>query len=330
MKLKYIIPLLALSVMLGCSDMGDPLILLPELNVTPGTVDFSSVTLGTVQERSITIINSGDGELTGQLSLDQTDAAFSIDPSGDFQIEAGDTLDVGISFQPTTETGYAADLNITSNDEENAEVAVSLSGSGTAASVAALSLSVTSLDFGTLMVGESDRLQLTISSIGSDALLIDSIRTNRSELTHDGESIHSIMPGANESFNVDFQATVAGNFTGDLFIYSNAGTSPDQISVSAVVEAALSYVANIQPIFTNNCTGCHGSNGGLSLASWASLRDNNSNNGPVVVPFNGAASLIIRKLRGTAGSLMPAGGPALNESTINDIETWIDQGALDN
>ena len=88
----------------------------------------------------------------------------------------------------------------------------------------------------------------------------------------------------------------------------------------------ISYSLTIQPIFTANCTSCHGSSGGLTLTSYSDLMGND-----VVDPGNSADSQLIRKLRGTAsGSQMPKNEDPLNEATINLIETWIDEGALDN
>ena len=94
----------------------------------------------------------------------------------------------------------------------------------------------------------------------------------------------------------------------------------------------ISYSVTIQPIFNNNCTGCHGSDGGLSLASWGDLMAGTSNNGPVVSEM-GSESYIIKKLRGAdtiLGSQMPQTSCCLDESIIQLIETWINEGALDN
>ena len=88
----------------------------------------------------------------------------------------------------------------------------------------------------------------------------------------------------------------------------------------------ISYSLTIQPIFTANCTSCHGSNGGLTLTSYSDLMGND-----VVDPGNSMTSKLIQKLRGTAsGSQMPKNQDSLDEATINLIETWIDEGALDN
>ena len=92
----------------------------------------------------------------------------------------------------------------------------------------------------------------------------------------------------------------------------------------------ISYSTTIQPIFTNKCTNCHGTSGGLTLTSYSGLM-NGGNSGDVVISENGSESRLIQKLRGTAsGSQMPKYQDPLDEATINLIETWIDEGALDN
>ena len=87
----------------------------------------------------------------------------------------------------------------------------------------------------------------------------------------------------------------------------------------------ISYSTTIQPIFNNNCTGCHGDSGGLSLTSYSLLMEND-----VVNPGNSAESQLIKKLKGTAGTQMPKNQNPLNDATIHLIETWIDEGAENN
>ena len=93
------------------------------------------------------------------------------------------------------------------------------------------------------------------------------------------------------------------------------------------------YSLTIQPIFNTNCTSCHGSSGGLSLASYSDLMLGTSDSGPVVISENGSESYLIKKMRGAdtiSGSPMPQSACCLDESIIQLIETWINEGALDN
>lgn len=116
------------------------------------------------------------------------------------------------------------------------------------------------------------------------------------------------------------------------FLFSNCsdfGSREYEISP----EDSISFKNNVKPVFQSNCIKCHGSSGGLNLSSYADLMAGNSNHGPVVFPGQGAESIIILKLRGEAnfGDRMPKPpAPALTESTIDLIETWIDEGALNN
>ena len=94
----------------------------------------------------------------------------------------------------------------------------------------------------------------------------------------------------------------------------------------------ISYSSTIQPIFTANCTSCHGGSGGLNLGSYSTLMSG-GNSGVVIISENGAGSYLIKKLRGAdtiSGGQMPATGCCLDESDIQLIETWIDEGALNN
>ena len=50
----------------------------------------------------------------------------------------------------------------------------------------------------------------------------------------------------------------------------------------------------------------------------------------VVNPNNSITSTLIQRLKGTSGTQMPKNQEPLDEATINLIETWIDEGALNN
>ena len=88
---------------------------------------------------------------------------------------------------------------------------------------------------------------------------------------------------------------------------------------------AVDYETEIQPIFNANCIACHGGSGGLTLTSYSDLIGND-----VVDSGNSMTSKLIQRLKGTSGLQMPKNQDPLDEATINLIETWIDEGALDN
>ena len=90
----------------------------------------------------------------------------------------------------------------------------------------------------------------------------------------------------------------------------------------------VSYQDDVQPIFDNSCTVCHGSSGGLSLDSYADLMAG-GNSGDAVVAEDADNSLLVQVIEGTVTPQMPPGG-SLSDSDISTIREWIDDGALDN
>ena len=320
-----------LLVLLGsCSDMGEPEILLPQMEIDPTSIDFATITIGSPQIREVQITNSGEGELSGSLSLTQMDGAYTLQPQGSFMILPGDTLIAEVTFTPSTEQTFSAEINITSDDLNNPAVSIALTGVGTALPVPVLSLSSNSLDFGTILSNASNQLQLTLSSTGNDTLRISSIDLDLTEYTADVIVPLELIPGATQDVTVTFTPGAEGTFSGNMTITSNSSSSPDVVSLAGVAETAVSYASDVQTVFNTSCAGCHGSNGGLNLTSYANLMAGTSSNGPVVTAGDGANSLIVQRINGSVGSLMPAGGPSLSATTIATIEKWIDQGAHNN
>lgn len=322
---------MAFLVLLGsCSDMGEPEILLPQLEVNPTIIDFATITIGSPQTREIQIINSGEGELNVELALSQTEAVFSLQPLGALMILPGDTLHTEVTFTPAAEQTYAGEVQITSDDIDNPDVTISLTGAGTPLPVPVLALSNTSLDFGNILTTATSQQQITLNSTGNDTLRITSLDVDITVFAVDMAAPIALIPGTSQVLTVTFTPDAAGTFNGSLTITSNSSSSPDVVSLNGTAETAVSYASDVQSVWNASCVGCHGSNGGLSLTSYANLMAGTSSNGPVVTAGDGANSLIIQRMNGSVGSLMPAGGPALSAATLATIEKWIDQGAQNN
>ncbi len=109
---------------------------------------------------------------------------------------------------------------------------------------------------------------------------------------------------------------------------------------SAAMEAAVrkptgketvSFANHIAPLLIANCKGCHIDapqlRGGLNMDSFARLLKG-GDNGEIFQAGKPEESMLIKKLRGTSGERMPAGGrPALKPEQIQLVATWIQEGA---
>ena len=96
------------------------------------------------------------------------------------------------------------------------------------------------------------------------------------------------------------------------------------------VEGEVDFQRDIQPLFAQRCTACHGEAqqlSGLRLdRRAAALRGGYS--GPVIVPHKSAESRLIRLVSGTAQDVvMPPVGDRLSVREIGLLRAWIDRGA---
>lgn len=113
-------------------------------------------------------------------------------------------------------------------------------------------------------------------------------------------------------------------------LFGGQGCAPKAATPAGPVEpvAKVTWENTIGPLLAQRCGGCHGSSGGLSLATYEDALKG-GRRGPAIQPGKGEESLLVRALRGTEPGLrrMPAGGPPLSEDEINLISGWIDDGA---
>ena len=154
-------------------------------------------------------------------------------------------------------------------------------------------------------------------------------------------------------------ADVSGAATLDSTVistFASAGTATitamaGPATVSRVVNVsttALSYATDVQTVFTNNCTACHGGSNppeGMSLVagvSYPNIVDHPAGEVAALTrvrPFRPDSSYLIHKIQGTqatvggSGARMPfgcSGAGCLPDATINTIRNWILQGAPNN
>lgn len=95
--------------------------------------------------------------------------------------------------------------------------------------------------------------------------------------------------------------------------------------------AQVDYEEEIQPIFNQNCTSCHGSNSGVNLSSYDEVMNSvgNQYGTEIVVPNEPDESPLVDKIEPNPqfGVRMPQGGPSLSDEQISLIRTWIEEGA---
>ena len=106
-------------------------------------------------------------------------------------------------------------------------------------SEAALSLSATSFNFNTVVIGKSATQALHIANTGAAPLTLDSVTLKSSQFSLTGPSVpRTILPAQKVDYTLTFEPSVAGNATAAIQIASNASNSPAAVSLAGVAEKA--------------------------------------------------------------------------------------------
>ena len=102
-------------------------------------------------------------------------------------------------------------------------------------------------------------------------------------------------------------------------------------ALRAADEPAPDYAADVVPLLTKYCAGCHNDDdrdGDFSLESFASLQEG-TENGPALLPGDAGGSRMIRVLTGDAEPAMPPEGePRPTDEELALLTAWIEAGAL--
>lgn len=224
------------------SDPGAPVVDLlakgtagvPALEVVlPDNGDFGKVCLGSFVDRDITINNRGDCPLriTG---ISATPAASFITPAVStfpLLVDAGDSIEVPVRFQPVALGPAAASLRITSNDPASPKV-VRVTGDAPAPR---LSISIAnSGDFGDVCVGSIKDEELTLNSSGACPLAITAITSSSTEFIPPEVKTFPLLIAAGSSLEVEirFEPTSFGPKSATITITSDDPSGPMTLSVT--------------------------------------------------------------------------------------------------
>jgi len=116
----------------------------------------------------------------------------------------------------------------------------SVAPKSTSSSQASLSLSTTSLNFNSVVIGQSATKTLQVSNTGTAALTIESLSLHSQQFSFTGPSVpRTILPAQSVSYNITFAPTASGSLSAAVEIGTNASTSPAAVSLAGVGEKAL-------------------------------------------------------------------------------------------
>lgn len=214
-----------------------------QIDVSPAGLDFGDVNVGSSANATLTIRNAGGGALTvTSFSVDSTRFAVT-SPSAPFTLAPGGEQMVTLRFQPAAAGQVTSAVVIGSDDPVNPAVAIPVVGNGVGGSLAgSLSVSTASLAFGSVSVGQSADLSLTLGNTGGADLTVNAITSSDSQFSAVFAGSPSGTPftlgaGADLTIAVRFQPSSAGTHNATLSVSSSDAASPT-VNISLTGEGA--------------------------------------------------------------------------------------------
>ncbi len=201
----------------------------PVLALSPASLSFGSVNIGTTATQSLSLSNSGSAALTiTQASVSGT--GFSISGlSTPVTLNAGQSTSLTVSFDPAAAGSCSGLISIASNSTGSAS-AVALSGTGVSL---VLNVTPSSVSFGSVATGTSNTQTITLSNAGVVSLTISQALVSGSGMSMTGMTTPlTIAAGKTASFNVVFDPAASGAVAGSVTLVSNATDSPLSIALS--------------------------------------------------------------------------------------------------
>ena len=201
------------------------------LQVDPGSVSFGTVMIGGSQTTNVTLRNVGlfavpvSGMTVGDTAFTLSSAQL---PSS---IAPGGSASFQVTFAPASAKAYSSQISVASQGKK---MDIPVDGSGQQnsapqpppAPTAALEVSATALEFGSVTLGSVSQQSLTLTSSGSAPLQISSLNAGGSFTAQAPTLPLTLQPGQTLNLPVQFAPSAAGSVTGQLVIASNAAASP--------------------------------------------------------------------------------------------------------
>ena len=201
--------------------------------LTPATLSFGTVATGvTSAAKVLTLKNKGTTALTiTTIAITGTNAGdFSQTHTCGASLAAGATCTISVKFAPKATGARSASVSVTDSATGSPQTST-LSGTGTTAKLAPVSLS-----FGSVKAGTTSAAKVvTLTNVGTTALSITAIAISG---THPGDYAQthtcgtSLAAGAHCTISVTFKPTVTGSRPASLSVTDTASGSPQNVPLA--------------------------------------------------------------------------------------------------
>lgn len=193
--------------------------------LNPASISFGQVAVGKQAMQSVSVSNNGTTALNiTQVKLSNTQFSMT-GMSTPMPLAVGQTASFSVAVNPTAAGNLSATLTATGDSGSN-PVVVNLSATAVS-SQPQLSVSSTSIDFGSVVSGQKSTSNLVLSNLGTADLTISALAVTGAGFAISGVSTpKTISAGQSAQAVATFSPTATGSASGNINITSNDPANP--------------------------------------------------------------------------------------------------------
>ena len=195
-----------------------------QLACSPSSLRFGALDVGKTETLLVAITNSGPTSVTVTEITGSNSAFATSQLSLPLVLLAGQSVDVSVSFTPTT-TGWTGGMIEIYSNASNSSLPLEVAGTGVSSESVNASPSI--LSFGQVSTGASASLPLVLTNARSAKVTLAGIQTIGSEFSIGGPAFPlTLQAGQSVALSVTFAPQSAGTMGGSLFVYGPALSIP--------------------------------------------------------------------------------------------------------
>lgn len=212
------------------------------LGLNGSALNFGAVVMGNSKTLTVTAQNSGTAAVTIS-SAQSTAPQFALSkPAFPLTIAAGSNATLSVTFAPKAAGDSSGTISI-SSDASDGTVDLQVAGDGSQPGV--LAVNPTSMAFGSLLVGNSQKQAGTLTNTGGSDLTLSQANVTGAGFSLSGLTLPvTLSAGQSTNFSVAFNPQSAGTVNGTVAFVSDASNSPLSLPLSGTGLAAGSLSAN--------------------------------------------------------------------------------------
>ena len=213
--------------------------------VSPTSISFGDIPIGSSKTVTLTITNTGASVIKIQNIYSSIPEVTTNPSTGN--LAAGGSLVVAVTFTPTARGNYSGELVIVSDDSSKPSVTVPFTGTSSYAT--GIDVSPTSINFGSVSVGQSATNYVRVANNGTSDLNVSVFVTAGTPFTVSPSSF-TLRPGQFQTLIVTFAPTEKGSFSSALTIISDDKNTP-KVVVSLIGDTGPEFPLYYSPSILN-------------------------------------------------------------------------------